>query len=124
MTTKDMDKGSSVLSNTSIAYTITLSMPVDNVIKNANSYELAQNHIHHNLQHKLNERTAERDAFRYACQMPLTLIGIPNIHHGRSAYLEVVQFVGPEIFDDLPDRFKIRALIVQERQIQAKLENL
>jgi hypothetical protein len=99
-------------------------MPVDNAVKNADNWELAHNPVYRTLQQKLNERTAERDALRYACQTLLTLICIPHACCGRTGYLEVVRSVGPDIFDDVPDRFNIRGLIAQEQQIQKQLENL
>lgn len=49
-------------------------MPVDNAVKNANNWELAHNPVYRDLQQQLIERTAERDAFRYAHRTPLALI--------------------------------------------------
>lgn len=42
----------------------------------------------------------------------------------RAAYLELVRAVGPEVFDDVPDRFNIRALIAQEQEISDQLNNI
>ena len=42
----------------------------------------------------------------------------------RAAYLELVRAVGPKVFDDVPDRFNIRALIAQEQEISDQLNNI
>lgn len=42
----------------------------------------------------------------------------------RAAYLELVRAVGPEVFDDVPDRFNIRVLIAQEQEISDQLNNI
>lgn len=99
---------------------------VDNTVENADAWELARNPVYRNMQQKLNERTAERDVLRYAHHTHLTVthIRMPHLFHQRAAYLEVVRAIGPDIFDDVPDRFKIRGLIAQEQQIREKLENI
>ena len=39
----------------------------------------------------------------------------------RAAYLELLQAVGPNVFDRVPDRFFIRELIAKECEIQEQI---
>ena len=38
--------------------------------------------------------------------------------------MELVRAVGPDVFDDVPDRFNIRGLIAQEQEINKQLNNI
>ena len=101
-------------------------MAVDDAVKNADIWELAQNPVFRHLQQKLNERTDERDRLRYAYQKPLPCLTTARLMSitSRMGYLEIVRALGPDIFDDVPDRFNIRELIAQEREVQKQLENI
>ena len=89
--------------------------------------ELARDEKCRDLQQKLNEMTAQRDMFRYVQRTcaPLTATFICTPHLcNRKAYLEVVQTFGSDIFDDVPDQFKIKQLIAEEQRIQEILNNI
>ena len=58
-----------------------------------------------------------------------------NFYHGsvhshgshfrpRAAYVELVRAIGPDVFDDVPDRFNIKGLIAQAQQIDEQLANI
>ena len=45
-----------------------------------------------------------------------------HLHHKRAAYLELLQAVGPDVFDRVPDRFFIRELIAKECEIREQIQ--
>jgi len=95
-------------------------------VENADVWALARNQIYRDMQQKLNERTAERDIFRYVNQLSslkrLSVCLMP--FRQRSAYVELVRAIGPDVFDDVPDRFNIKGLIAQAQQIEEQLANI
>ena len=102
---------------------------VNSAIENADNWALARNPVYRNLQQKLIERTTERDVLRYVHSSSVSIahvcmsycdLTVPQ----RAAYLELVRMIGPDIFDDVPDRFNIRALIAQEQHIQEQLNSI
>ena len=95
----------------------------DDIIRAADNWDLARNEYYLNLQRKLHEKSASLDRMRYVPHS-LQICLRTHLYGRRDFYLELVQALGEEAFDLVPDHYNIRGTISQLEEAKKKLASI